>query len=77
MGLDIQNGALGAEHEQNKNVSVFSQNSMDSTYIETGLRISLRCQFRETLHADRVRDTDASKTKPTYKNCVYLSDLFF
>ena len=31
MGLDIQNGALGAEHEQNKNVSVILQNITDST----------------------------------------------
>ena len=31
MGLDIQNGALGAEHEQNKNVGVILQNITDST----------------------------------------------
>ena len=33
MGLDIQNGALGGDHEQNKNVMFFLQNSTDSTHI--------------------------------------------
>ena len=41
MGLGIQNGALDAEHEQNKNVRFFLQNSTDPTDIETGFRISL------------------------------------
>ena len=31
MGLDIANGALGAEYEQNKKVLLFLQDSTDST----------------------------------------------
>ena len=34
MGLDIQNGALGAEHEQIKKVVFFLQNITDSTPME-------------------------------------------
>ena len=55
MGLDIQNGALGAEHEQNKNVGVILQNSTDSTYIETGLRISISCDRKSCVFSTECR----------------------